>query len=93
MSLWTELKDRFLKYETIHGIYWIPTGIIGIYVVIFHIEFAIEVAAIWLFLFLIIEGFYKLFHNPIKKQAAITRKTKDYMPGANHAPPAPPKGS
>lgn len=88
MSLWTELKDRFLKFETLHGLYWIPTGIIGIYVVLFHIEYVIEVAAIWLFIFLILEGLYKLLHNPVKKQAAITRKAKAYS-----VPPTPPAAS
>ena len=85
ITFWQELKDRFLKFEAIHGLYWIPTGIIGLYVVLFHIEYVIEVAAVWLFIFLILEGLYKLLHNPIKKQAAINAKAKAYT-----APPAPP---
>lgn len=88
MSLWTEIKDRFFKFETIHGLYWIPTGIIGLYVVLFHIEYVIEVAAVWLFIFLILEGLYKLLHNPIKKQAAINAKAQAYTP-----PPASPGAS
>lgn len=71
MSFWTDLKQRLLKWETIHGLYFIPLGIVGIWITLFHLEYVIHALAALVFLYAIVEGVYKIFHNPIKKQAAI----------------------
>lgn len=85
--MWNELKERFLKFEALHGLYWIPSGVAGIYTILFHMEFIFHVMGIWLCIFLILEGLYKLLYNPAKKKAAISRKADKYMK------PKPPAGS
>jgi hypothetical protein len=65
-----DVKQRFLNFETVRGIYLLPVGVIGIYITITHLQFVIQVAAIGLFGYLVIDGLRKIFVNRIQQEVA-----------------------
>lgn len=88
MTAWNDIKERMLKFDTIHGIYKIPLGLLLIYVAwsnipywsaMLEINYSIHDIALFLGLRALCEGLYNFFHNPIKKQAKIDSKAKKYM--------------
>lgn len=76
MSDW---KDRFLKFETLHGIYMVPLGIVGLYVTFTHIQYIFQVIGTLIFMYAIIEGCRLIGYNPIKKAADIVEKREKYL--------------
>ena len=64
-----ELKQRLLKFETLHGLYLVPLSLIGLYVTVFHLEYVLHAIAAIIFMYGLIEGLRKICYNPIKKEA------------------------
>ncbi len=79
MSLKQELKDRLLKFETLHGLYMVPLGIMGLWVLVFHFQYILHVLCALIFMYALIEGMRLIGYNPLKKAAAIAQKRLKYM--------------
>lgn len=67
-----DFKERFLNFETAKGIYLFPVGVFGIYVAVWHIEYAIQAMALAYFGYMTFEGVRKIFVNRILQ--SITKK-------------------
>lgn len=85
MSLLTELKQRFVKFETLHGLYLVPLALIGLYVTLFHLEYVLHALAAIIFMYAFIEGLRKIFYNPVKKEALKVIRRNDYIAKMNPA--------
>lgn len=81
MSFWTDLKQRILKFETLHGLYLVPLSALGIYVTIFHLEYVLHALAAIIFCYGFVEGLRKIFYNPIKKEALKVIHREKYIAG------------
>lgn len=88
MSFFTDLKQRFLKFDVIHGLYKIPLGIILIWcagsnlpylAAMLQIQYSIHDIAIFIGLKSLIEGLHDLFHNPVKKNAKMVMARNKYI--------------
>lgn len=75
----TDFKDRFLKFETLHGLYMVPLGVLGLYVTFTHIQYVFQVLGALIFMYSIVEGLRMIGYNPIKKAAAIVAKREKYF--------------
>jgi hypothetical protein len=62
-----DAKERFLKFETAHGIFLVPAGIITLLVCVFYTQYILHAMAFIIGGSAIIYGLYAIFHNPIKK--------------------------
>lgn len=79
MSIKNEIKQRILKFDTLHGSYLVPLSIIGIYVTIFHLEYVLHALAAIIFFYCLVEGLRLIFYNPIKKDALKVMKREKYI--------------
>lgn len=79
MSLFTEMKQRLIKFETLHGLYLVPLSIIGLYVTIFHLEYVLHALAAIIFCYGLIEGLRKICYNPVKKEALKVLRRAKYI--------------
>ena len=84
----TDAKERFLKFQTAHGIFLVPAGILVLVVCVFYTQFILHAMAFIIGGSAVIYGLYAIFHNPIKKAIntealIIARKT---AVDANFAP-------
>jgi hypothetical protein len=70
-GLFQDLKERLLKWGAVRGLVLIPLGVVGIWIVMTNFKFILHALAALVFVSAIVEGLYQLFHNPIKKQAAL----------------------
>lgn len=82
----TELKQRFVKFETLHGLYLVPLSIIGLWVTFFHLEYVLHAIAGLIFCYGLIEGLRKIFYNPVKKEALKVLRRESYI--ANNLTPS-----
>lgn len=71
--LLTDLKERLLKVGTLRGVYLIPLGLIGLWIVLTNFKYILHAIAALIFVAAIVEGIYQLLHNPVKKQAALNK--------------------
>lgn len=71
--LLTDLKERTLKVGTLRGLYLIPLGLIGLWIVVTDFKYILQAIAGLLFVAAIVEGLYQLMHNPVKKQIALNK--------------------
>lgn len=71
-----DLKERFLKFDTLHGLYKIPLGIVLIAVSLLHIpywqaifelQYSIHDIALFIGVRALFEGLENLLINPVKK--------------------------
>lgn len=78
MSIKTDLKQRFLKFEAVHGLYKIPLGGLLIYVgainipylqAMLQLQFVLHDLAIFIGVKSVVEGLHDVLHNPVKKEA------------------------
>jgi hypothetical protein len=81
-TFWTELKQRVLKFETLHGAYLVPLSLLGLYVTVFHLEYVLHALAAIIFCYGLVEGLRKICYNPIKKEALKVINREKYI--ANH---------
>ncbi len=88
MNILNDIKERVMKFETIHGLYKIPLGLLMIYVAwsnlpswrsMLQINFSIHDMILFMGMKALTEGLYNFFHNPIKKQAKIDSKAAKYI--------------
>lgn len=77
--LLADLKQRFMKFETLHGLYLVPLSIIGLWVTIFHLEYVLHALAAIVFCYGLIEGLRKIFYNPVKKEALKVVNREQYI--------------
>lgn len=93
MTVWqairADLKQRFLKFNTLHGINFIITGLLLLWSAKYALQFSITIAAAGGGLFFLLEGLRMTFSNPIKAAIAFD------MAKAKHRAflPAPPGAS
>lgn len=66
-NLKTEMKERFLKFETAHGLFLVPAGILVMVVCVFYTQFILHALAFIIGGSATIYGLYAIFHNPIRK--------------------------
>ncbi len=90
MNLKQELKDRLLKFETLHGLYMVPLGLVGLWVLVAHFQYILHVLCALVFMYAVIEGCRLIGYNPIKKAAAIYHKRMQYFHLFEDKPNAPP---
>lgn len=71
MSIWKklkqDLKERLLKFETIRGLYLVPAGILGIWVIIYHFQFILHAIGAACFGYMIVDGVRKIGVNRVKQ--------------------------
>lgn len=75
----TDFKDRFLKFETLHGLYMVPIGVMGLYSTFKSQQHIFDFIGALIFGYAIIEGLRMIGYNPIKKAAAIAAKRAKYL--------------
>jgi hypothetical protein len=75
----TELGQRLLKFEALHGLYLVPLSLAGMYVALFHLEYVLHALAAVVFTYGLVEGLRKLFYNPVKKAALEELAKQKYM--------------
>lgn len=78
LSLWQSIKDRLLKYDTLHGLYMVPLGIIGVIVTLWHLQYILHVIGALVFMYAIVEGIRKIWANPIKYAAKLSALKQKY---------------
>ena len=78
----TELRQRLLKFETLHGAYLAPLSLVGMYVTLFHLEYVLHALAAVVFMYGFVEGLRLLCYNPVKKEALKVVEREKYI--ANH---------
>lgn len=69
--MWSSLKERFLKFDTLHGIYKIPLGILVVYMGLFHIQWILQALAVFVGTKAVMEGLQNLFTNPVAQKLAL----------------------
>jgi hypothetical protein len=69
-ALLADLKNCFIKLDTIHGLIWIPGGVLGLFATFYALQHVIQIAAVIGFSYAVIEGLRKLLGNPIKAAIA-----------------------
>lgn len=74
-----DFKDRFLKFETLHGLYMVPLGMVGLYVTFKAQQHIFDVIGCLIFGYAIVEGLRLIGYNPIKKAASIVEKRAKYL--------------
>lgn len=79
MSIFTEMKQRFIKFDTLHGLYLLPLSIIGLYVAIFHLEYVLHALAAIIFSYGLVESIRLIFYNPVKKEALKVVRRDHYI--------------
>jgi len=88
MTILTELKQRVLKFETLHGLYKIPLGGVLIWVAksdipyfgaMLEIQYSIHDIALFIGLKSLVEGLHDLCHNPIKKEVVKAIECEKYI--------------
>lgn len=62
-----DIKERFLNFETVRGIYLLPAGVIGLYITWSNLQFVIQIAATAGFGYLILDGLRKVFVNRVQQ--------------------------
>lgn len=70
-AIWTDVKQRLLKVEALHGLYWIPAGLFMLWAAYYALQYVITIAAVAGGLYLVIEGIRKLVRNPVKAAVAL----------------------
>ena len=64
-----ELKQRLVKFETVKGVVILTTSLVGLYVVLFQLQYILQALGALLFVQAIIEGASLITYNPIRKEA------------------------
>ena len=94
---WQDFKDRFLKYDTLHGLYKIPLGLLLLCLVftnlppwsvvfskdIFQYRYLLIAIAAPFGCRYLMEGIYNLCHNPVKNAATLEVKKADLIARSN----------
>lgn len=62
-----DFKERFLNFETLKGMYLLPTGIVIICTAIFYINYIVHVTCVLFGIYFIVEGSRKILVNRIKQ--------------------------
>ncbi len=75
----SEFKQRFFKFEALHGLYLVPLSMLGLYVTAFYPEYMIHTLAAIIFLYCFVEGLRKIFYNPVKKEALKVLRRDSYI--------------
>ena len=65
----SDLKQRLLKFEAAHGLLMVIAAIVGLLVTFWHLEYVLHALAVLLFGITFFWGLYKIFYNPVKKEA------------------------
>lgn len=66
MNSLQDLKERFLTFETVKGVYLLPAGGVICYVPIFHLQDGIQAFCLALGIYMMVEGARKIQVNRVK---------------------------
>lgn len=75
-NFWKEAKERFLNFETLQSFYAIPLYLAALYVVLYHLEYAIQAYFIAMLLVKLVPAVRDLVSNPVKREAAFWNKVE-----------------
>lgn len=78
-TLKTELKQRVFKIDFLHGFYMVPLSLLGLYVTRYYQEYVLYVIPALFFLYCLVDGSYRLFYNPVKKEAMKVLEREKYI--------------
>jgi uncharacterized membrane protein len=70
MNILQDLKERFLNFETVKGVYLLPAGGVICYVTLFYLQYVIQAFCLALGLYMMVEGFRKIQINRVKQKIA-----------------------
>ena len=85
--MWTEIKQRFLKFEAAHGLVLLILCVLVLLVAIFSLEHIFQAFAIAFGIGVGMESVRKIFYNPVKKAATLKTARDAYI--AANIPPTP----
>jgi hypothetical protein len=63
MNILQDLKERFLNFETVKGIYLLPAGGVICYITLFYLQYVIQAFCLALGIYMMVEGFRKIQVN------------------------------
>lgn len=66
-SIKQDFIERFANFETVKGVYLLPAGLAGLWVVTYHLQFILQVFGLACFGYMAIEGVRKIGVNRIKQ--------------------------
>jgi hypothetical protein len=73
-NLLHDLKERFLKFETVRGLYLLAAGLLGIWTTKNNLQFVIQCAAYAGFGYVAILGLEMIFANRIKQKLKFNKE-------------------
>lgn len=75
----SDLKQRFLKFDTLHGLYLVPLAMWALYDLIYFQEQLYIVQSITFVAYVTVEGLRKIFSNPVKREALKVVSRDEYI--------------
>jgi uncharacterized membrane protein YfcA len=76
-TLRREIKERFINFETVQGLYLLPCGIIGMAITWSHLQYILQAMGTSYFGYLILTGAWKVYYNPIKQKFKRNKLVQD----------------
>ncbi len=62
-----DLRERFANFETVKGLYLLPSGLVGLWVVFYHLQFILHIFGLVCFGYMVVEGIRKIGVNRIRQ--------------------------
>lgn len=101
-NFFADLKERFMKFDTIHGLYKIPLGVLLIFIsldnlpywrAVFEYPFILNDMGLFIGARSLVEGLHNLLGNPVKAKAALNVAVAKHTASQNNAlaPSIPPQ--
>ena len=79
MNILQDLKERFLTFETVKGIYLLPACGVICYVTLFYLQYVIRAFCLALGIYMMVEGFRKIQVNRTKQSLSADRLRDDRL--------------
>ncbi len=73
-SIKQDLYERFVKFETLRGLYRVPAGLLVLFTVWTHLQFALQVYFTVEALAMIGAGLRQIFVNRVKQEAKLKQQ-------------------
>lgn len=63
-----DLFERFVKFETVQGLYLLPAGLAGLVITWTNLQYILQAMGTTYFGYLVLCGAWKIFYNPVKQK-------------------------